>query len=158
MNLINFFFIFGAEYVIYIMFFATLFLSIKGKTKDKKSFLICILSIPVSILIIKIIHIFYFEPRPFIANNFIPLVKEANDASFPSRHTTISSVIAFSFLFFKSKWAPVFLFTALWIGLSRIYVGVHYPLDILGGFITAAIALIITLQIKKLLKKFFLPT
>jgi len=156
-NINLFFWIFGAEYVIYIMFFIIFVLGFKGKPNDKKSFLICLLTIPIALLIIRIIHLFYFEPRPFITLNFIPLVKEANNASFPSRHATISSVIAFSFLFFKSKWSPVFLAAALWIGFSRIYVGVHYPLDILGGFIVGIISLMIALQIKRLLKRFFLP-
>lgn len=155
MNSISqFFWIFGAEYVIYTMFFITLILGFMGKTNDKKAFLLIILGIPVSIILIKIIHLFYFEPRPFITNNFIPLVKEINDASFPSRHTTISSVIAFSFIFFKSKWSTFFLAAALWVGASRVFVGVHYPLDILGGFIVAAISLVISLQIKKYLQTY----
>lgn len=133
------------------MFFITLVLGFRGKTNDKKAFLLIILSIPISILLIKIIHLFYFEPRPFITYNFMPLVKAANDASFPSRHATITAVIAFSYTYFKSKWALFFLFAMVWVGLSRIYVGVHYPLDIAGGFVTGIVSLVISVQIKKLI-------
>ncbi|MDO8573852.1 MAG: phosphatase PAP2 family protein [Candidatus Daviesbacteria bacterium] len=133
------------------MFFITLVLGFRGKTNDKKAFLLIILSIPISILLIKIIHLIYFEPRPFITYNFIPLVKEANDASFPSRHATIVSIIAFSFSFFKSRWALLFLPIMIWVGLSRIYVGVHYPWDIIGGFATGIISLVITVYVKKLI-------
>lgn len=157
MDNISFFWIFGAEYLIYLMLFITVFLGIKGQTKDKKAFLLIILSIPISVIFIKIIHLFYFEPRPFITYNFISLVKEANDASFPSRHATISGVLAFSYIYFKSKWALAFIFAAVWVGLSRVYVGVHYPLDIIGGFITAAAALIISQQIFKLIRIFKWP-
>lgn len=155
-NINLFLWIFGAEYVIYIMFFIALVLGFKGGVNDKKAFLLVILSLFISVILIKIIHLFYFEPRPFIASNFIPLVKEANDASFPSRHATISAVIALAFTYFKSKWSLLFLFLMLWVGISRVYVGVHYPWDILGGFITAAVALIISLQIKKILSRLFL--
>lgn len=145
MDIVNSFFIFGATYAIYLMFLLTLVLGIKGKTLDKKAFLLAILGISIALLLIKIIHLFYFEPRPFVANNFIPMVKEAADASFPSRHATISAVIAFAFIFLKSKWSFLFFLLALWIGISRIFVGVHYWWDILGGLIVAATSVAIPL-------------
>lgn len=143
----------GAEPLIYIMIILTLLLGIKGKIEDKKAFLIIILTLPIAFLLIRIIHIFIFEPRPFVTFNFIPLVNETANVCFPSRHTTISAVIAFAFTYFKSKWSLVFLILMLWIGASRVYVGVHYPLDILGGFIVGIISLLIALQIKQFLKK-----
>ena len=155
-ELASFFWIFGAEYLIYLMFFTTLVLGFKGQVNDKKAFLLIILSLPIAVVLIKGIHLFYFEPRPFVTLNFTPLVNEMADASFPSRHATISSVIVFSYIFFKSKWSLVFLFAAVWVGISRIYVGVHYPLDILGGFITGVVALAISLQIKKVLNRLFI--
>lgn len=146
------FMIFGTKYLVYIMFILTLILAWFGKIKERKTLLLIILGLPISILIIIGIHQFYFEPRPFVTFNFLPVVSEAADsASFPSRHATIASVIAFAYTYFKSKWALVFWLAMLWIGLSRVFVGVHYPLDILGGFATAAVALSIALQIKKLI-------
>ncbi|MDD5416117.1 MAG: phosphatase PAP2 family protein [Candidatus Daviesbacteria bacterium] len=147
---------FGAEPLIYIMILLTLILGIKGKIEDKKAFLIIILTIPIAFLLIRIIHIFIFKPRPFVTFNFIPLVQETANTCFPSRHTTISAVIAFAFTYFKSKRSLLFLILMLWVGISRVYVGVHYPLDILGGFLVAAISLSLALQIKRILKKFLL--
>lgn len=144
--------LFGADQLIYILIFVIFILSFKGGIKEKKAFLLILLGIPIAILLIKGVHIFFFENRPFVAYHFTPFVKEATDASFPSRHATISSVIAFSYTYFKSKWSLLFLFVMAWVGISRIYVGVHYPLDIIGGFSVGAISLVIALQIKKLLK------
>lgn len=147
--------VFGATHLIYLTILFVLLLSLKGKTADKKAFLTLLLAIPISILLIKVIHLFFVENRPFVAFHFLPIVGENADASFPSRHTTISAVIAFSYTYFKSKWALPFIFIATWIGLSRVYVGVHYPLDIIGGFVTAATAILIALRIKRLLNARF---
>lgn len=143
--------IFGTTDLIYITFMLVLLLGLKGGIREKKSFLLMVLGLPIAVLLIKFIHLFYFEQRPFVNFNFLPIVPESTDASFPSRHAAISAVIAFAYTYFKSKWSWLFLPVMIWIGLSRIYVGVHYPLDILGGFITAIISLMLALLLKRLI-------
>lgn len=144
--------IFATNYLIYLLFLLIFILAFTGGIKEKKALILAVLSIPIAILLIKIIHIFFYEPRPFVTFQFSPLVDESANASFPSRHTTLATILAFAYIYFKSKWASLLLFLATWIAISRIYVGVHYPLDILGGFITAIISLVLALQVKKLLK------
>lgn len=143
--------IFVTEYLIYILFIIAFLVSWKGKVWDRKAFLIIILSFPIAIILIKIIHIFIFEPRPWITYNLTPLASYHSDASFPSRHATISAVVAFSYLYFGSKWAALFLLIMLLIGISRIYVGVHYPLDVIGGFIVAGVAIFTSVRLKNLI-------
>jgi undecaprenyl-diphosphatase len=78
----------------------------------------------------------YAEPKP--------LVMAPQDASFPSGHAATSFAAATVLAFARPRWAPVFYFLALAIAFSRVYVGVHYPLDIAGGAvlgIAVAIAL-----------------
>ena len=144
--------VFVTNYFIHLSILLIFFLGIKGKINEKKALILIILAIPISILLIQGVHLFIHEPRPFITYNFIPLANNTSSLSFPSRHATIMAVIAFAYTYFKSKWAPLFLTLMLWVSISRIYVGVHYPLDILGGFIVGAISIIIALQIKKFLK------
>lgn len=148
--------IFAAEPLIYLIMLLSLVLIFKGGIKEKKAFLLAFLGIIIAILLIKFIHLFFFEPRPWVTFNLAPLADHSPDASFPSRHATIIAVIAFTYIYFKSKWSILFLPVMLLIGFSRVFVGVHYPLDILGGFITAIVALTVALQIKKLIEKFFL--
>ena len=128
-----------------------LFLAFKGKLKEREAFLLAILAIPIAILLIMGIHIFYLEPRPFVTYHFSPLADNTQDASFPSRHATIMAVIAFAYTYFKSKWSTFFLLLMILVGFSRIYVGVHYPLDIIGGFVTGVVSLAVALQFKKFL-------
>lgn len=148
--------IFVTNYLIYLTILFILILAIFGKTKEKRAFLIFALGLPIAVLIIKIIHLFFFEARPFITYQLDPLIKEITDASFPSRHATVISLIAFTYTYFKSKWSLVLLIFMIWIGISRIYVGVHYPLDVLGSFVVGIISLYLAVQIKNLLKFFLL--
>src|SRR5262249_55513672 len=67
----------------------------------------------------------YPEPRPL---GHVP-----RDPSFPSGHTTIAFAAATVLTYYRPRWAPAFFLLAVAIGYSRVYVGVHYPLDVLGG-------------------------
>ena len=62
-----------------------------------------------------------------------PLVGVPHSGAFPSGHATISFACATTLTFFVPRAAPLFFLLAAAIGWSRVYVGVHYPLDVLGG-------------------------
>ncbi|MBU1000422.1 phosphatase PAP2 family protein [Patescibacteria group bacterium] len=148
--------VFGAEPLIYLFIFFIFILALKGGMKEKKAFLLVLLGIPIAILFIKGIHLFFFENRPFVTYHFTPFVKEIANASFPSRHATIAAILALPYTYLKSKWSIFFLFIMTWIGFSRIYVGVHYPLDVIGGFLVGIVALLVSVKIKDLLRFGFL--
>lgn len=154
MSYLDLFFIFGAEPLIYIMGLLVLLVTVKGSTPERKALLLLLISVPVAIVLIKLIHFFYFEPRPFVNYEFTPLISVSPDASFPSRHTALAAVLAFSLLYFKSKWWPLFWILALWVGISRVYVGVHYWWDILGGFLIGGISLIIPAVFSRIYQRF----
>ncbi len=80
------------------------------------------------------------RPRPFdMIEGLIPLIERPGDFSFPSGHS--ASSFAAAVVFFRKLprregfW--VLLLAAL-IGISRLYVGVHYPSDVLAGIALGA--------------------
>jgi undecaprenyl-diphosphatase len=77
-----------------------------------------------------------------------PLVHVPHDGSFPSGHATTSFACATMLAFSAPRAAPAFFLLAAAIAWSRVYVGVHYPLDVLGG---AVLGVLISIALRWLL-------
>ena len=75
------------------------------------------------------------------------LVEKQTDFSFPSGHTCASFAAALVYLrMFPERKGWGFVILAVLIGFSRLYVGVHYPTDVLGGFFVGWFASILALK------------
>lgn len=82
-----------------------------------------------------VLKILIHSPRPFIVfPKVVSIISETN-FSFPSGHATFYMALAFAIFFSHKKAGYWFMSFALLIGLARIAAGVHFPVDILGGFI-----------------------
>lgn len=74
------------------------------------------------------------RPRIAIAN-FAPLVAMPDPYSFPSGHTATAFSVAIALLPEGAFLGPLALFHAINVGISRIYLGAHYPLDVGAGVV-----------------------
>jgi len=82
----------------------------------------------------------YAEKRPFQSHHVHQLIAHAPGQSFPSDHATAAFGVAFAVAVFLSRrWGALLSVLALWIGFARVYDGIHYPLDIAGGIVAAAV-------------------
>ena len=82
--------------------------------------------------------------RPF--NSFaeiLPLVNPPKSFSFPSGHSASAFACAVSLYYTKRKWFAFGLVIAALIAFSRLYVGVHYPTDVLCGTLVGTISAIV---------------
>ena len=82
------------------------------------------------------------RPRPFhVSDAIMPLIAHPSSFSFPSGHTSGSLTAAFALYktMPRKVGVPAVILAAL-IGVSRIYVGVHYPTDVLGGLAVAIVS------------------
>ena len=80
--------------------------------------------------------------RPFVADPTLlsdMLVKLPKDSSFPSGHTSASFAAATAFFITDRKWGIPCLVLAFFIALSRLYLTVHFPTDVIAGIILGII-------------------
>jgi membrane-associated phospholipid phosphatase len=75
----------------------------------------------------------FMIPRPFITLHLTPVVYETN-FSFPSNHASFFAALAVATLFLNKRLGIFVSICAILIGLSRIVLGVHTPLDVFAGF------------------------
>lgn len=112
-----------------------LFMWFFGKEKYKYTVVYAALTAVIGLFINFVLgHIFY-ESRPFVTHHVHLLIQHAKDASFPSDHTTGAFSLALAVLLRHRKIGSGMILFAILTGFSRIYVGHHYPFDVLGSIV-----------------------
>ena len=146
--------IFFAKYFQYfLVFFLILFL-----VKNLKKYWFMVFGAGVSAVLARLgittlIRHFWQRPRPFINNNVNLIINYSNEASFPSGHAAFFFAIATVVYFHNKKAGILFFAGALLISLGRIFVGIHWPSDIVAGAIVGVFS---GWLIHKIFKKFLL--
>jgi undecaprenyl-diphosphatase len=100
-------------------------------------------------LIATLIKILVNRPRPFETYSFIEKISVGGSASFPSGHTSDAFAIALAMSFvFPRKWfvLPFFIWAVL-VAYSRMFTGVHYFTDVIGGAVLGLVVAIFYYQI-----------
>ncbi|MEU3255421.1 phosphatase PAP2 family protein [Streptomyces sp. NPDC006997] len=104
------------------------------------------LAAAIAVLVNVPIRGFVERPRPFRTHEGLEvLVAGKNDYSFVSDHATITMALAVALFVANRRFGLVGLGLALAEGFCRIYMGVHYPTDVVGGFaLGTAVALLLS--------------
>ena len=74
-----------------------------------------------------------------VLQNVHQLIFHETSYSFPSGHAAFFAALAMVVFLYNRKAGWIYFSAALFIGFARIYTGVHWPLDVLGGLILGAV-------------------
>lgn len=96
-------------------------------------------------------HVFW-RTRPCIALEAVRLlVGCVNSPSFPSNHAVNGSALATLAILYMPRLGPLALALAFLVGYSRIYVGAHYPLDVLVGSVLGILVALVLSRVMTLI-------
>jgi len=122
--------------MMYLLPISLLLFLVLGKNKKKELIMLVMTGLAVLLsrgIIVSLIRLAWHRPRPFIALNLIPLIPYVDKGSFPSGHAAALFALALIVYFFHKKTGIVFLVLSGLSVLARVYVGIHWPSDILAG-------------------------
>lgn len=128
--------VFCASYLQYFLLAGLLVFLFFEKEKNKNRLMVlgALLSAGVSRLFFaNIIRWIHYRPRPFLVHQVHQLVNHDLESSFPSGHAAFFFALAMFVYFYNQRAGKWFFLGALLMGVARVFVGIHYPLDILGG-------------------------
>lgn len=132
----------SAEILIYLLVLWMIFAWIRSNTGSRVFLLYALVSILLGLALNRAIGLFWYHPRPFEMGIGHTLISHAMESSFPSDHAVVFFSTGLAFLLAKDtrRWGVLITFFGLIMAWSRIYLGVHFPLDMLGSFIVSILS------------------
>lgn len=135
--------IFFSKYVIYIYMLIVAGLFVKGiiqkKSSCRKAAFSAFAIAAVNLILNFIIGHIYYVDRPFVHNKVNVLVPHKANASFPSDHSAGTMSIALGLGKYRKILGVILMVMSFIVGFSRVYVGNHYPMDVIGAYIIVVI-------------------
>ncbi|MEK7076563.1 MAG: phosphatase PAP2 family protein [Patescibacteria group bacterium] len=128
------FMVFAADKMGYLLVVAVLIVFWKKDYFKRAVFVSLGSAIVARFAFVSIFRYLIYSPRPFLVlENVNQLMNHEFESSFPSGHASFYFALAMGVYFYNKRAGYIFLVLAGLMGLARIFIGVHWPLDILAG-------------------------
>lgn len=141
-----------AEWLIWLIPAGLTVLWLFGKLEDQRAAVKALVASLIALGVNQLIAMLWSHPRPFMAGNGHTYLPHVADSSFPSDHVTLLLTVGLALWTSDSIWARrlagVLLAISPLVAWARIYLGVHFPLDMVGAFGVATGVLMLVNTIK----------
>lgn len=108
--------------------------SIKSMWMKGKSVAVIVFSTGLSYVLANVLKTIIKTDRPFVALQDVHTLISETGYAFPSGHSATIAGFAFAVFFKNKKLGLICFLVMLLIGVSRVIAGVHFPIDIIGGY------------------------
>ncbi|MFA5767520.1 MAG: phosphatase PAP2 family protein [Candidatus Paceibacterota bacterium] len=129
--------VFFAEYFGYLLALLTVIILWKSKGLIVRAFLAGIVA---RFGFAEVIRLLWPHSRPFIDNDVNLLLTHEATSSFPSGHTSFFFALAAVIYAYNKKAGVLFMAGSFLVSISRVFGGVHWPADILGGILVGLLS------------------
>ena len=109
-----------------------------GSRGRRAGMAVTLASLSATYLMQRLVYPVFRRRRPFVDRDILVVWIKPLDASFPSGHTASSFAAAAAMAAFYPKAAPLAFTLASGVGLSRVYLGHHFPSDVAVGAVAGA--------------------
>lgn len=139
--------LFAAEWLIMIVPLGLVLMWTNGVPAQRDAAVRALLSAVIALTLSKIIGLLWFYPRPFVVGIGQTFLDHAPDSSFPSDHATSMLSVALALTLCRLREAQRFGMALLALSLpvcwSRVYLGVHWPLDMVCALVVSGLAAVL---------------
>lgn len=151
--------LFAAVNLVYLVPIVLVVLWLWGTPKQRSPLLLATMVAILTLSMNYLIDLIAFQPRPEVLGVGRTLLAHAPDSSFPSDHMTLCWAIGLTlFCHTATRFVgAVTMAVGLVVAWGRIYVGVHFPLDMAGAIVVSSLCLVILMPIRPWIGLSLLP-
>jgi undecaprenyl-diphosphatase len=132
---------------------------ISGRALERAGLIVTTLGIGLALIIAHIEGFAWYEPRPFMIDLGHTWVSHPIENAFPSDHATLmwSLALGLALTRVSANWAMACLVWGATVAWARIYLGLHFPIDMAGAAVAAVAGTLLALPLRSPVERWISP-